>query len=278
MKIQRSVGEQRQLDHYGRCEKARITYVASNVAADQIDQALSEVFIQAPDYWQDIPKSSVELLRSPGGGVLEIGVYYRYANTSSHATRRRRIKRAGDRIWRAEVNGASVWKKHALQTVRSIKNDPSQPDIDPGTLIGWNGLPGSSSRSEKFQVYEPEMSLCCEATFRRKKAESRDYLHKVAKLVGKVNSEAFHNWNGGEVLFLGLVNSDPFEGVNGEELCDLTFRFQIRPGEVRKIGRIQVGMVDGWDHCWPLYAPDGKLHSVHVSRLYERASFAVLDL
>ena len=277
MKIQRSTGEQRKLDRFGRCEKARINYVASGVKSGEADQALQEVFAQAPDHWQNIPKNSVELLRSPGGGVLEIGVYYRQTDTA-FSYRKRRNKRAGDRRWQAEVNAGTGWKKYAVAKILSVKADKSSPDIDPERLINWNGLPGSASRSEKFRIYEPEMSLCCEATFRRKQAEARDYLRKVANLVGKVNSGAFHNWNAGEVLFLGLVKSDPFEGDDGEELCDLTFRFQIRLGGIRKIGSIDLGMVEGWDHCWPLYTADGKLHSAHVSRLYERASFAVLDL
>ncbi len=278
MKIQRSIGDQRRLDNSGRCEKARINYLVSGVGSDETDLALRKVFEQAPGFWQDIPKDSVELLRSPGGGMLEIGVYYRSDDYSASSGSRRRAKRAGDRRWQAEVNAGANWKKYAAGKVLSIKADPSFPDIDPQKLVNWNGLPGSSSRSEKFRVYEPQMSLRCEATFRRKQAESRDYLRKVAGLVGKVNSEAFHNWNAGELLFLGLTDSDPFTGADGDELCDLTFNFHIRLNSFRQIGNIQLGVVDGWDHCWPLYTPDGKLHSAHVSRLYERASFAVLDL
>ena len=280
MKISRTVGEQRKLNRYGKCETARLNYVARGVHPDETDQAVAEVFSNAPDMWQNIPKDSVEILRTPGNGIIEFGVHYRSKNLDSGNDRRKR-KSSGDREWHAEVSGEKSWKRDSLGCIFSMKLDPADPDLAPGTLIDWNGMHGAARVSGRVEVYTPEMKLECVATFRRKKAESRNYLRQVAALVGKVNSETFQNWHAGELLFTGLIKSDPFEGRNGEELCDLTYRFLIRPGGERVAAGIPVGHVDGWDHLWLLRTPGaGKnhIHSVHVSRIYERASFALLEL
>ncbi len=280
MKIARSVGEQRKLDRLGRCESARLNYVASGVRPGEIDQALQEVFAAAPETWANIPKDHIEILRTPGNGIVEIGVHYRSPDLDSGNDRKKR-KRSGDREWKAEVTAKSSWKNHALSCLFSKKLDSDAPDLDPGTLINWNGLYGSASSSGKIPVYTPQMTLECVATFRRHKAESRNFLRQVAGLVGKVNSETFHNWHAGELLFTGLIKSDPFEGRYGENLCDLTFRFFIRPGGERSAAGVSAGYVEGWDHLWLLRTPGASknhIHSVHVSRIYERASFAPLEL
>lgn len=279
MKIQRSVSEQRKLDRDGKCERARVSYIVSEVDLNALDRVLKEVYDTAPESWESVPKDSVEIIRSPGGGIVEIAVNYRKRSTTSCGRSSRRWKHSGDRVWRVEVNANRDWTKYSLGCLKSVKVDSGAPTLSPGNLIDWNGLHGSASESGRVPVYTPDMNLHCIATFRKSKAESRTYLRLISGLVGKVNSETFHNWHAGEVLFLGMIKSEPFEGRNGEELCDLTFRFSIRPGGERRAAGVNIGHVDGWDHLWMLPSPSGSgIHSVHVSKLYERASFAALDL
>ncbi|MBO5668587.1 MAG: hypothetical protein J6S43_05630 [Lentisphaeria bacterium] len=278
MKIERSVTQQRTLDRFGRCERARICYVASGVDMEQVDKAVVEVFAAAPDKWEGVPKVSAGILRS-AGGILEVGVDYRRtvntlpADSGSH--------RAGDREWRVEVNAGTEYSRQALACIFSQTTEPGKPLPDPGRMIDWNGKRGLASTSGQIVRYTPEMSLCCIATFPRERAFSRAYLRQIANLVGKVNSGVFFNWNPGEVLFLGLTGSRSFTGEDGKALCDLTFRFNIRCSSRRIVGGVDAGLVDGWDHLWTIPADtpeyDG-IYSVHVSRIYERASFAVLDL
>ena len=279
MKIARSTGEQRKLNRYGRCETARINYVASEVYPGMVDQALTEVFAIAPEKWNNIPKDSAEILRTPGGGIVEIAVNYRSADLDSGNDRQKR-KQPGDREWKVRIISKNSWKSNSLGCILCRKVDPDAPEVDPGTLIDWNGLRGSAMVSGKIPVYSPEMTLECIATFRKNKAESRNYLRQVAELVGKVNAENFHNWHAGELLFTGLVKSEIFKDKENRDLCNLTFRFLIRTGGERRAAGIELGYVDGWDHLWQLRTPGGKnqIHSVYVSRIYERASFAVLEL
>lgn len=280
MKIERSTAEKRKLDRFGRCESARISYVASGVRSTEVDQVLASVFDAAPAVWESVPKYSAELIRSPGGGVLEVAVDYQFPDSSS-SSRRKNVKSDGDREWLVEISPKNCSRKYAVSHIFSRKLDPDAPDIDPGLLVEWNGKSGSASVSGSIPAIECLTEMTCIATFRRSRADNRAYLRNIANLVGKVNSEAFHNWHAGEVLFAGLTKSVLFEGSHGEDLCNLYFRFFIRTGGKRQIAGVDVGHVDGWDHLWLLRSPGAgkeRIHSVHVSRLYARASFAVLNI
>ncbi|MBE6355793.1 MAG: hypothetical protein E7058_01615 [Lentisphaerae bacterium] len=280
MKIERSAAEKRKLDRFGRCENARISYVASGVRGDEVDQALAAVFAAAPDLWEGVPKNSVELVRSPGGGILEAVVDYQYPDRSA-SSHRRDIKSNGDREWLVEISTKMAHCKYAHSHIFSRKLDENAPDIDPGLLVDWNGKTGSASVSGTIPILESLAEITCIATFRRDKVDNRAYLRNAVNLVGKVNSEAFHNWHAGEVLFGGLKKSVLFEGKHGEDLCNLYFRFFIRTGGKRQIAGMDIGHVDGWDHLWLLRSHGAgreRIHSVHVSRLYPRSSFAVLDI
>ena len=278
MKIERSVGEQLKLDCYGQCEKARICYVASGVAMDEIDEAVNQVYAIAPAQWENIPKQSVEILHSPGGGMVEIAVNYREENYS--APKKYNGKKEGDRVWQAEVHARQHQLKNARSLIASHSFDGNNPP-DPGTMVDWNGRTGLGSNSGAVNAYRPEFILSCTATFSRKKAQSNSYLRRIAALVGKVNSENFHQWAAGEVLFLGLSGSSVFQGKNGEELCNMTFRFSIRCNGPRELDDKVIQDVDGWDHLWGIRRyrnGQNRLICAYVSRIYERAAFSVLNL
>ena len=278
MKIERSVGEQLKLNSAGECEKARICYVASGVTAEEIDSAVSQVFELAPEQWENIPKESVEILRSPGGGMVEIAVNYRMEESAGR--KKYTGKANGDREWRAEVITRLQPVKNAIRKIASFDADPGAAP-DPGTLLHWNGIHGVGSVSGSVSVYRPEFSITCIATFTAKKAQNNSYLRKIAALAGKVNSETFNRWAAGELLFLGLSTSSFFKGKNGEDLCDMTFRFGVRCNGSRSLDGITIQKVEGWDYLWGIYnraRNDNKLTSAHVSQIYERAPFSVLDI
>ncbi|MBQ4328117.1 MAG: hypothetical protein IJC27_00165 [Lentisphaeria bacterium] len=278
MNIERSVGEKLKLDCYGKCESARICYVASGIGADEIDSAVVTVFESAPESWEDIPKHSAEILHSPGGGMLEIAVNYREENSSS-SSRKSSSKSNGDREWRVDVHARQKQMRHARALAGAFAvNGVTVPN--PGTLVNWNGRSGIGSSSTPVTAYEPEMILSCIATFRKSKTQSNSYLRQISNLVGKVNSERFQQWAAGELLFLGLSCGPVFKGKNGESLCDLTFRFSVRCNGTRTLDGFSTE-VDGWDHLWGIYSVRNGvniLDNAYISRLYDRAPFSVLDL
>lgn len=280
IKITRSIGEQRKMDRFGEFERIRVGYAVSNVDMDNVDSAVQEVFRQAPEYWEGIPKYSAEIIRSPGGGILEVGINYRsdFGNSSG----KNRYRRAdGDREWLFEVNPRKVLRNEAVKCVFARTVVPGAAAIDPGLRINWNGKSGSASRSREIETFEGDIVLTCVATFNRRKAESTEYIRRVSSLVGKVNSESFHRWNAGELLFLGVIRNSAFTGKSGELLYNMTFKFDVRCNRQVQIGGITIPQVDGWDYPWTLKdpAPGGSgIHSVFVSRIYERAPFAPLDL
>ena len=275
MKIERSVGEKRQLDRFGNCESARIGYVVSQVDKDAVDEAVATVFALAPDNLEGIPKNSAEILRSPGGGIIEIGVNYK-SDRRNYSGRS-----AGDRVWKIDVVSRNQPIRRSLGCVYSQSLISGVKAPDPGTRLEWNGRPGSRAGNSPVYIMEPEMVLSCVATFRSRKLASRLYCRQVASLVGKVNMLTFHGWNAGELLFSGMNTGNVFSGKNGEDLCNVTFRFNVRCNGERKVAGIVLPEVDGWDYVWTL--PSANPHhagaaSVHVSRIYERASFAPLDI
>ena len=278
MNIERSVGEKIKLDCYGKCENARICYVASGVGVDEIDSAVAAVFDTAPDLWEDIPKQSAEIIHSPGGGMLEIAVNYR-EETAAKSSGKSNTKSNGDREWRIDVNARRKPVTKACALINSFAvNGTTIPD--PGNLVNWNGRSGIGSSSTPAVAFEAEMILSCVATFRKSKTESNSYLRQIANLVGKVNSERFHQWAAGELLFLGLSCSAAFKGKSNQTLCDLTFRFGVRCNGTRSIDGFSTE-VDGWDHLWGIYSIRNGVNTLtnaYVSRLYERAPFSVLDL
>lgn len=279
MKITRSVGEKRRLDYQGNCEQARINYVVSDVGMTETDQALTEVYALAPDTWQGIPKDSVEILHAPGGGMLEIGVTYRSEGANRYSFNSR-IKKNGDREWFVDVSGTKVKRRKALDCIFSRSLNPSVPVPSPGNRVDWNGKYGSASMLGDVEIYEPDATLYCIATMRKNRAYSTTYIRTVLSLVGKVNSESFHNWNAGELLFIGMKRSGSVRSASGEDLCDVNFSFRVRCSRTQTLGGV-TAEVDGWDYFWAMTRDvPGKndISSVHISRFYERGSFALLDI
>ena len=171
--------------------------------------------------------------------------------------------------------------RRALKCLCSKSAINGVPAPDPGTRLEWNGIPGTRAGNSPVYILEPELILSCIATLRREKLYSRTYCRKVADLVGKVNSIAFHGWHAGELLFAGLNAGNIFNGKNGEELCNVTYRFNVRCNGSRSAGGVTVDEVEGWDYFWTLPSTNPRYNgigSVHVSRIYERGSFAVLDI
>ena len=187
----------------------------------------------------------------------------------------------GDRVWKFAVNGTYAELATALETVRSIPAALSPAD-NPGALINWNGKFGQESGSGSVRVLKPVFTEICRATFALSRLDSA-YKRRAAAFVGKVNSETFHHWTPGEVMLESIVQSDPFVNSDGDKLCDVIFTFAIRPNGTRNCAGYLAENVDGWDHLWAVTdtlpgAGSPRVRSLHISRIYERVSFAGLEL
>lgn len=276
MTINRSPREARRLDRAGELEKARIVYVADDCAA--AEAAAEAVRRTAPAALDGIPLDAVEVTASPGGGIYEVTATYAAAT----GNRKLRDRRPGDRMWKFSVNCRSGETSDSLGTVRSIYPDPGTPRIAPGTRIDWNGLTGQDAVTGRVSVLKPVFTETCRATFRASRLNTA-YLRRAAAAAGKVNSAPFRHWQPGEVLLESIVQGDLFRNSAGIELCDVVFGFAIRPNGPRQCAGITVDAVDGWDYLWPVtaIAPDGggeTVTALHVSRIYERTQFNILEL
>ncbi len=278
MKLNRSVREIRQIGSSGSCQKAKIVYVVSE--CPDAAGAVEAVRLATPDYIGDALRDSVSIISSPGGGLFEVAANYEVPEKHS-SSGRTETRRHGDRTWRFSVTPTPVECREALETIKSIYISDA-PQISPGTRINWNGKTGSSSQSGSCRILEARFTEICRATFRASHINT-SYKRKAANLVGKVNDAYFNRWEPGEVLLESITQGDSFTGSNGDTLCDLVFSFAIRPNGPRNCAGQTVDSVNGWDHLWAVTEINPgehqeTLHSLHVSRIYERASFAALEI
>ena len=277
MEINRSVKEIRRVDTGGNCEKARIIYVVSGCGS--AESAVEAVRMQAPETIGKADKRTIEITSSPGGGVFEVAADYTISKIRDNDSRRER--KSGDRVWRLIANTVPAVRDNSLGTVRSL-DISGILNVQPGSRIHWNGKNGQESRCGTVKVLEPHFTEICRATFRVSRINTA-YKRRLIAAVGKVNANTFHNWQPGEVLLESVTQSDIFTNSAGHELCDLLFEFAIRPNGIRRCAGYDVLDVDGWDHVWAIseYPAGGsaeEVHSLHISRIYERCSFNVLEI
>ena len=277
MNIHRSPRELLRMDGAGDWEKAKLVYVVDS--CPDAASAVTAVRNQAPATCNGSARRSVEVTSSPGGGIFEVTVTY---GAAADASERRRDRKAGDRLWKFAVTSRSVERRAALATVRSIYLDPNAEEVSPGTRIDWNGRSGLDSAAGSVRALEPEFSETCRATFRASHLNTA-YKRRAAAVVGKVNSAAFHHWEPGEAMLESIVQGDVYRNSSGATLCDVVFRFLIRANGARQCAGQTVTNVDGWDYLWAVTEihPGSDAESVsalHVSRIYERTQFNVLEL
>ena len=277
MNIHRSPRELLRMDSAGDWEKARLVYVVE--ACPDAATAVTAVRRHAPAAYNGSTQRSVEVTSSPGGGIFEVTVTY---GAASDASERRRERKAGDRLWKFAVTSRSVERRAALETVRSIYLADDAERVSPGTRIDWNGRSGLESVAGSVRALEPEFSETCRATFHASHLNTA-YKRRAAAVVGKVNSAAFHHWEPGEVMLESIVQGEVYRNASGASLCDVVFRFLIRTNGSRRCAGQTVSGVDGWDYLWAVTEihPGGTAESVsalHVSRIYERTQFNVLEL
>ncbi len=278
MKLNRSVREIRQVGSSGDCRSARIIYIVSE--CNNAASAVEAVRLATPDAVGNALRESISVISSPGGGLFEVAADYEVPqNTSAAGSNSQR--NPGDRVWRFCVNSSPAERSDALDTVKSIYISDVRR-ISPGTRINWNGKTGNSSVSGSCRVLEARFTEICRATFRASDINI-SYKRKAANLVGKVNAAPFNRWAPGEVLLESITQSDVYTNSKNVELCDIVFTFAIRPNGTRICAGRSVPDVDGWDYLWAVTEINPgsyteTVNSLHVSRIYERASFNALEI
>lgn len=278
MKLNRSVREIRQVGSSGNCERARIIYIVSE--SPDAAAAVEAVRLATPDAIGDALRVSVGIISSPGGGLFEVAADYE-SGSSDFAGGRNPDRNPGDRVWRFSVNSTPGECRKSLHTVNSFYYSDA-PRIAPGTRINWNGKTGLSSVSGSCRILEARFTEICRATFRASRINT-SYKRRAANLVGKVNSTVFNRWNPGEVLLESITQGEIYTNSRNIELCDLVFTFAIRPNGDRECAGHTIPAVDGWDYLWQISDINPgesaeTLHSLHISRIYERASFNALEI
>ncbi|MDL5052176.1 hypothetical protein QQ056_01140 [Oscillatoria laete-virens NRMC-F 0139] len=102
-------------------------------------------------------------------------------------------------------------------------------------------------------------------------------------LTGMVNSDGFHGYQPGEVLFLGAQGQK-----RGNSFWEVSFKFAASPNQTGiSVGSINGIAKAGWDYLWVQYGQDvdstakvriKKPIAAYVERVYDHAPFSILGI
>lgn len=267
MKILLSANKTKQMSRSGRIRSAQLTYLVQDADPEKYrdDAVLFSVISAAPPQIGAAVLQDAEITRCHGAGNYEVEVSYKLPGRRT-SRRSGGTRKAGDKRWFID---SSIQTEHILTAWETVSYGESVPT---GNLINWNGKHGalcSVNGTSRLTAFVRENCILT-MEYRSFNARRRK---KIAELTGKVNSESFHNWAAGEVLFLGASSGDVYVNEEGDELLDVNYRFAIRPNR----NDMQVNNCSfnagGWDVVWPLEDT-----SVHVSRIYPLADFKALGI
>jgi hypothetical protein len=157
-------------------------------------------------------------------------------------------------------------------TVRSYGDNP--PDFKGAINVDDNSVNG-------VDIIVPVFN------FNETKRIARDFIStafktSVFRLTSKVNSQAWHGFEAGEVLFMGASGSK--HGRTGD--YELNFKFAASPNKTNiTIGSISGIEKKGWEYLWVRYEKSTDQNcliqipkAVYVHQVYESGDFSALGL
>lgn len=274
MDIKLAINQDQELNSAGNCTSGRLIYLVNN-AVEGAESAMQLARTTAPDYLGTAKKRAVELLECKGNGIYKIAVRY-------EKIRSRNGLSAGDRQWSFNVHTGKVHTNEAVALIKRVSGENAVAP-DPGISVGWNGKKGIYSQISGIDTAVMEMRERCTATYLPSSITS-SFKRGIMELTGKVNSNAFHGWNAGEVLFLGAVQGNEFENSQGTTLVNIYYDFAIRPNTANyMVSNIDIGAVKGWHHVWNIANSSPaqqqlSIAGIYVSQIYQEASFNSLGL
>jgi len=269
----------REISSAGNSRKGKLVYLVSGGVPDGGDPgaaALEAVRQNAPEYLGNTPRANLTLTRCHGSGVYEVEVEYRHIASDSSG------RKIGEMRWSFEACGS---RERVLKgaLLRSCSGNAGIPVPDPGERINWNGRSGDAEQVDGAVKLVPYLREKCVATF-RESSITNTFKRTLYSLTGTVNSDPFHGWNSGEVLFCGVTSGLPFWNDSHIRLIDLTFSFAIRRNRTNfYFGGVNLGNVKGWEIPWSIdrAAPEGGLPrvlGVYLSRVYSSGDFSELKI
>ena len=276
MQIQRKFASRQSIDRTGKCTGAKLCYyVSASGNLDRSSEAFELVCANAPQYMGSARREKVELIKVPGNGTYEFEVTYLSPETKEE-------KNGNERIWSFEI---SCVKEQIFEAKELVKIYPGQDGItpvDPGSRINWDGTMDGDSKINGTQILVPQIYEYCVATYRYSKINTA-FRRKLFALAGKLNSQNFHGWAPGEVLFIRAEQSDPYRNSRGIELVDISYSFAVRPAGMICCGGVKTEPVSLWNTVWAISRRDTVNNAlvtcgVYESRVYDYGSFSILDL
>jgi hypothetical protein len=172
--------------------------------------------------------------------------------------------------------------QHITQNLENVSyaGPGASEDMAEGGAIGFDGetVTGVDITVPVYSFSETQYFTDAEMT--------QAYKQDIFDLTGSVNVDAFHGFDGGEVLFLGASGSR--QGTGADDLWEVTFKFAASKNKTDiMVGTIGPIEKKGWEYLWVQYEPDvdGVVKQLiktpiaaYVSKVYPEYSFAPLGL
>ena len=242
---------------------AQLNYIIQGT--DDYDEALSQLALQAPQVFDNLPRQNYGI--EPVTGSIWLG-FARYGYQSVQPT--------GEAVYQFDTGGGSQHITQSLGTVRRY----GRPGTVAANFMGAIGVTADSVQGVDITV--PVYSFS-EVHYKNNAFVDENYKTTLFELTGTVNSRQFRQFAAGEVLFLGASGTK-----RGSDDWELVFRFSASPNMTNMVvGDIQGITKAGWEYLWVQYvdaeAPNAQTLikqpvSVHIEQVYPYKNFDRLRL
>jgi len=257
------------MDSDGEFTQIEVSYVV--FGTDEEEKALAAVHGEAPEEWEGLPIESLEISSREGNEAFTVSVIYKNRASSTSSSKE---KEEDEPTVSFDCGGGTRHMTHSYHQQIAYGSKKA------GGAIGWNGKSGAEMSIAGVDVPTAQLRETYTKVMRLSKITTT-YKRKVAKLVGKVNSNNFQGWNKGEVMFLGMSYSAP---AKKSTKVTVTFNFAIQPNEDVEIGGETISK-KGFEYAWALSktevdegVPKAAIEAIYVDQVCMYDSFSELGI
>lgn len=257
------------MDSDGEYTQVEVSYLVTGAGSEE--DALEAVHDHAPEEWEDLPMESLDIGSREGDDTFTVNVTYKNKASSISSSRE---KDEEEPTVSFDCGGGTMHITH------SYHQEVVFGDKKAGGAIGWNGKTGAEMSISGVDVPTAQLRETYTKVMRLSRITT-SFKRKVAKLVGKVNSNSFKGWDKGEVMFLCMSYSAP---AKKSTKVTVTFNFAIQMNEEVKIAGHNVSK-KGFEYAWALSKasagggfPKADVEAIYVDQVCRYDSFSVLGL
>ena len=235
-----------------KCTSAELRYLVLEPTSKQ--EALSLVFKTAPETYGGLLFESVRYEdKDAAGNLTFVAVYDDYNKTGTGTGGISINSGNGEKTVNFDCSAETLHITHPIRQVCVLSNSDKyiKGEDYSDIAIGWNGKHASEAEYAGVDIHTGCSRETYTKTMSRSKVESTSWKRKVHGMVGTVNSNSFHGWKPGELVFLGCSYSTPESGASK---VSVSFHFLVRLNEKdAMIAGYYCGEKYGHEYLWAIH-------------------------